>query len=236
MRLWKPSLPRIEDILLTQLWQKCGTISKTQCSVLMFHHVTDEHIDIEACCQCKPKRFRDILAKMLDEGYNFVSLDDVYSFVLKPKGQKLATVTFDDVPANVYFNAYPVLKEFGIPFALFITTKFINREGFLTTEQIIEMSKDSLCTIGAHTITHPMLRRVPDHYKEMSESKRILEELLKKEVKYLAYPYGKHSSISMKVRREAKKIGFKCAFGTIEAPITFFSSLWEYYLPRVIKE
>ena len=208
MKLCKPSLPRIEDILLTQLWQKCGSISKSKCTVLMFHHITDEHIDIEACCQCKPKRFRDILTQMQDEGYRFISLDDVYSFVLKPKGQKLATVTFDDVPANVYFNAYPVLVELGIPFTLFITTSFIDRDGYLTIDQIIEMNDNPLCTIGAHTLTHPMLRKVQTHYNEMSESKRILEELLNEEVKYIAYPFGKHSSISLKVRREAKKIGY----------------------------
>lgn len=234
MKITKNSFNRLADLFLTFLWKKAESFSRSSCYVLMFHHVTDEFVDTDASCLCRVDKFRETLTQMLDEGYSFISLDDVYSFVLSPIGQKLTTVTFDDVPENVYHNAYPILKELDIPFTLFITTNFIGRKGYLTSEQIVEMSKNSLCTVGAHTETHPMLRNVNNHYEEMFNSKKVLEELLKKNVNYLAYPYGKHSSISLKVRKEAKKIGFKCAFGTIEAPITRLSAYWKYYLPRVI--
>ncbi len=234
MKFARRYISRLEDILLTFCWQKVAIHSYGRCYVLMYHHVTNDKIDTDPSCLCTVTDFRNTLVRMREAGYSFVSLNEVCDFVQHPKEQKLASVTFDDVPEDVYINAYPILSELEIPFTLFLTTKYIGKEGFLSSEQVVEMSRCPLCTIGAHTETHPMLRDVSNHYEEMSISKTSLENLIHKEVEFLAYPYGKHSSISIKVRREAKRIGFKCAFGTIEAPITKVSALWRFYLPRVI--
>ena len=62
----------------------------------------------------------------------------------------------------------------------------------LSWEQIVELSLDPLCTIGAHSVTHSSLPVLSDEEirKELSESKTIIEDRIKKPVKHFAYPYG----------------------------------------------
>ena len=73
-------------------------------------------------------------------------------------------------------------------------------------------------------------------FEELKESKEILERLLGHPVDYLAYPFGRQSSISHKVMKQAEKAGYKCAFGTIDATINDLSSKSLYYLPRIVRK
>jgi len=63
----------------------------------------------------------------------------------------------------------------------------------LSWEQIIELAAEPLCTIGAHTVSHPALPTLSDEKirKELSEGKKRIEEIIKKPVKHFAYPYGR---------------------------------------------
>jgi peptidoglycan/xylan/chitin deacetylase (PgdA/CDA1 family) len=62
----------------------------------------------------------------------------------------------------------------------------------LTWEQISDLATDPLCTIGAHTVSHPALTTLSDEEirNEMSEGKKKIEEKIKKPVKHFAYPFG----------------------------------------------
>ena len=57
-----------------------------------------------------------------------------------------------------------------------------------------------------------------------------------KDINYFAYPYGRIYEIGIKSILFISKTKFKNAVGTINAPITRFSLLFKYYLPRVIIE
>ena len=201
---------------------------------LMYHHVTDEDIDTIEACKCKIALFERTLNTAKAEGYRFVQIDEALQYIRDRMKIKFAIVTFDDVPDDVYQNAYPILKKLRIPFTLFMTTDYIDKPGYLTKEQLKEMDSDPLCTIGAHTKSHPMLRKISNSWEEMSESKKILEKILGHPIEYMAYPYGLQSSVSLKVMRQAKEIGYKCAFGTIQTPMSDFSKYFRYYLPRIV--
>jgi peptidoglycan/xylan/chitin deacetylase (PgdA/CDA1 family) len=62
----------------------------------------------------------------------------------------------------------------------------------LSWKQISDLAADPLCTIGAHTVSHPALTTLSDEEirKEMSEGKKKIEEKIKKPVKHFAYPFG----------------------------------------------
>ena len=202
----------------------------------MYHHVTDEYVDINESCRCTVSEFNNAILQTMAEGRCFVSVDKMLDIIKTKSREKFAVLTFDDVPDNFYTNAYPFLRKENIPFILFITTDFINKAGFLTKEQIFELDKDPLCTIGAHTISHPMLRNVTNSMYELSESKNILEKLLGHPVDFIAYPFGRQSSVSRRVMIEAEKSGYKCAFGTIQSPISEKSSKNLFYLPRIVRK
>lgn len=62
----------------------------------------------------------------------------------------------------------------------------------LTWEQILEMCDSGFCTIGSHTVTHPVLTRQQENEvrREIEESKRIIEKKLQQEVLHFSYPYS----------------------------------------------
>lgn len=220
------------DIIDEKVWNLLS-YKFSHALVLMYHNVTDEQMEQCRSCVHTISEFTNTLLRLKNDGYAFVSIDDCINNNYIGM-TKMVSVTFDDVPDNFYTNAYPILKRENIPFTLFVADKFIDTPGFLTGKQLQILSKDILCTIGAHTISHQQLSKTKNSLEEMRLSKNKLEELLERDVEYLAYPYGKHSSINHKIMYQAKKIGFKRAFGTINAPITYFTRNFKFYLPRVV--
>ncbi len=221
--------------LLKRKWDKGRNGSVIDCDVLMFHHISDAHVDIDPTCQSTVAEFKAILDSRINNGYTYIGIEQIEDIINNHKSGKHAVVTFDDVPHNFITTAYPILKEYNIPFTLFITTSFLTDPEYLSESDIVTLSHDRLCTIGAHTVTHPMLRKSEDPFSEMLQSKQTLEKILGKPVKYLAYPFGRQSSISHKVQRLAQKAGFSLAFSTIQTSINDRSARHPFFLPRVIK-
>lgn len=101
----------------------------------------------------------------------------------------------------------------------------------LSWEQIMLMSKSPLCTIGAHTITHPDLTTLFDDElrEELIEPKKCIERQLGIEVRHFAYPFGKFSSL---VREEAIKAGYKTIV-TTQSCYLDLKTMDVFSLPRV---
>ena len=110
----------------------------------------------------------------------------------KRKG-KIA-ITFDDGLEDLYTVAYKFLKENEIPFTAFIVTDFLDTEGYITTEQLKEMSADPLVTIGSHGISHKVFPKMTSKEKklELEESQRKLHEIIGEDVRIFAYSHGQY--------------------------------------------
>lgn len=80
----------------------------------------------------------------------------------------------------------------------------------MTSNQIKEISKDSLCSIGSHTITHPRLANMSadEQEVELKVSKVKLERLIEKNVMHFAYPFGNHNADSIQL---AESCGYETA-------------------------
>ena len=215
-------------------WHLVSHFGRVQGIVLMYHYITNEYVDIRPGCKHTPRVFEETLLRLKSEGYIFVSIDEMMEIVKSKGTKKFAVITFDDIMDNVYTNAYPILKKHNLPFALFVATTFIDRGDGVSTIHLKEMAADTLCTIGAHSVTHCNLRKCDNAMEEIIESKFILEKKIGRSIDYFAYPYGKHEHVSRKVMQQAKAAGYKCAFGTIQAPISEASTKNMFYLPRMV--
>ncbi len=83
--------------------------------------------------------------------------------------------------------------------------------------EIVGLAADPLCTIGAHTVNHMMLRKVPSEAMvraEMEMSRAVLEAALGKRPQHLAYPVGDPTSAGPREFRIAAELGFKTAVTT----------------------
>jgi peptidoglycan/xylan/chitin deacetylase (PgdA/CDA1 family) len=78
----------------------------------------------------------------------------------------------------------------------------------MTAGQIKELATSPYATIGAHGYYHNDLTQISieDAFNEMAQVKQYLEQLIKKPVTSLAFPYG---SYNQDVVNEAKRAGYK---------------------------
>jgi peptidoglycan/xylan/chitin deacetylase (PgdA/CDA1 family) len=91
----------------------------------------------------------------------------------------------------------------------------------LTWEQIEEMAKDPLCTIGSHTMSHCRLTITDNNslQYELGESKRLLEQHIGKPVEHLSYPYGWKTDVSAEAITYAQQARYKTALRSFGGPI-----------------
>jgi peptidoglycan/xylan/chitin deacetylase (PgdA/CDA1 family) len=89
----------------------------------------------------------------------------------------------------------------------------------MTYKQLIDAGKSNMLEIGAHTRTHLFLDQFPKEtqMQEILESKRILEELTGKQVRYFAYPGGEYNADTLDVITDA---GFDAALALIPKRIS----------------
>ena len=87
----------------------------------------------------------------------------------------------------------------------------------LKWEEVEKLLKDGLVTIGAHTVSHPILSKISieDARFEVFESKRIITEKTGFEVSLFAYPNGRSGDFDDKTVALVKAAGFKAACSTI---------------------
>jgi peptidoglycan/xylan/chitin deacetylase (PgdA/CDA1 family) len=110
------------------------------------------------------------------------------------------------------------------------------RELCMGWDEIAELAADPLCTIGAHTVNHKMLMKVPDDgavRSEMDMSRAVLEAALGTRPEHLAYPVGDATSAGPREFRIASELGFKTAVTT--RPGVLFRAHRDYLtaLPRI---
>jgi peptidoglycan/xylan/chitin deacetylase (PgdA/CDA1 family) len=106
------------------------------------------------------------------------------------------------------------------------------RFGLLTCSEFQELASAGM-TIGAHTLSHPMLSQLPPElaYAEISESRLRLESVLKKRVWAFAYPFGDPQSVTPQVLAMTQKAGYEAAFLNFGGGLGI--DLPAYALPRV---
>ncbi len=90
------------------------------------------------------------------------------------------------------------------------------RELILDWNGLREMLQDPLCAVGAHTMHHRALARLPqeDALYEMAASRAHIEGELGVKVDTFAYPYGDADSAGTREFHLARELGFKVALTT----------------------
>jgi peptidoglycan/xylan/chitin deacetylase (PgdA/CDA1 family) len=228
--------------------------------------------------------------KVLADCFNVLPLDEALDALARgTMPPRAVCITFDDGYRSTHDLALPVLREFGFPATVFVTTGHIgssnmwndrileslrtldadqldlsdaglgsypvgslaerretvnvltehakylapelrqdlverldrlvgNRQTdlMLTDDMIRSMAVQGV-EIGAHTISHPILAKLNDESArfEIAESKRQLEAIVGKPVRYFAYPNGKPGIDFHERHMEmARDAGFDAAFST----------------------
>lgn len=163
------------------------------------------------------------------KGYVFISMDEVAQRLQNSKctirNSKFVALTFDDGYRDNLTEALPVLRKHHVPFIVYVTTDFIDNKKemwwypgqklALSKEELLQLDREPLCTIGAHTLSHPKLDGLPreDQQREIVESKQQLESWLGHAVAHFSYPHGAHTEQTQQLSIQAGFTTIACAWG-----------------------
>lgn len=143
-------------------------------------------------------------------------------------------LTFDDIFSSAFQNAIPVLQAKGLPYAVFIAPGLLGQPDYITPDELRVLAADPLCTIGAHSMRHGLMRPLSAEAcrKEMTDSKHFLEDMLGREVADFAFPYGSVYACSRANIRQVSSCGFRRAFSTLNRSVTERDFAQPWFLPR----
>jgi peptidoglycan/xylan/chitin deacetylase (PgdA/CDA1 family) len=228
------------------------------------------------------------------EGYEFVPIADVpvrLAARANAKRPRFAVVTLDDGYIDTYSVAYPILRGHGVPFTVYITTHFVDRQApiwwylleehlqavteldvefrgetqrfrprspdekraafvaiekmflscsgaesadlatrlfgdravrescdrlMMTWDQVVELHRSGLVTIGAHTCRHLVLACLDaeEARAEIRGSRQELEKRLGAPIQHFAFPYGGQGKVGAREVRLARECGLLTAVTT----------------------
>lgn len=194
--------------------------------IWMLHRVVEHRSDDpeQRELEITPQFLEQTIIEYQQKGYRFVSINEVVkiiqtkhfsSFTFHPS--PFICLTFDDGYHDNYTTALPLLKRLNIPFTIYITTGLIdnkiplwwypNQQLGLSRDELITFDREPLCTIGAHTVSHPRLNTLTpeEQRKEIIDSKTTLEQWLGHPIHHFSYPHGAYNEKSLHI---VKEIGF----------------------------
>ncbi len=193
--------------------------------IFMFHHL-QSYPSIKLS-NCTLNQY--IFSSILENIFSFDVCATLEETVKYPHRRKIA-ITFDDGLEDVYNIAYPLCNKFKLPFTVFIVPDFVDKEGYMKTEQIVELSANPLVHIGSHGMSHKILKNLPeaDITYEVVRSRHVLEDITGKTVDLFAYSHGLFDYRVFNIVAS----NYKYAFGTKPRPCNILTTINKYDVPR----
>lgn len=200
-------------------------------SVLMYHMIGDIQNNAAVMTEANLRLQMNYLR---DHGYHPITMQELYDYITKgaPLPEKPVCITFDDGYLDSYTIVYPLMKEYGFPWTLFLITDDVGKPyNRMTWDQLKEMADSHTVTIANHTLSHPKLHNLAtakEKEKEIVEANEALKYHLGIDNAWLAYPYGDYDDQVVEI---CKKAGIKMAVTTDSGRVHVGS--YPYELKRV---
>jgi len=159
---------------------------------------------------------RDLFARHLEviegQGYELLTIGELWR--LMQSGSSAVgkgTITFDDGLVKTAREAVPMLLDRGMSCSMFLPAGLLGQrhpdveaELIVSASEVQELAAAGV-EIGAHSVDHVPLTRLSytEALEQMRRSRAMLEDLLGKPVKTMAYPFGAFSEATMRAASEA---------------------------------
>lgn len=153
--------------------------------ILMYHCVYDKTVDESGFQNNEAIKYK---IRLIDFEKQVIAV----CRCLEGQSDKRVLFSFDDGGVSFYTVIAPILEKYGLKGLFFITTSCINKPGFLSEKQILELySKGHI--IGSHSHTHPeMMNSMSENeiFYEWSTSCKILENIIGEKIIVASIPNG----------------------------------------------
>jgi len=149
---------------------------------------------------------------------------------------KERTLLFDNIHQRLKYGSLEqrnfILQNIRSQF----TGEIENRKNYriMTTVELKSLASSPLVTIGAHTLNHLSLsvQEPAIQKKEITENKIQLEDIIKKPIKFFAYPYGSTKDFNNTTIKQAGEAGFKLSFANYHGFCS--SATHPHKIPRIL--
>lgn len=104
----------------------------------------------------------------------------------------------------------------------------------LSSREILNLSKNPLVNIGAHTASHRILsgQTIEEQLLEIQRSKRTIEAISGRQVVNFSYPFGNRASYTHETIEQVKKSGFQASCSNYESLVRKSTDVFQ--LPRYL--
>ena len=160
-----------------------GTIS------IMYHRFNENKYP---STNIKVDIFKEHLALIQNKNIDFYNPSEFDEEFKNSKNKKKVLITIDDAFSSFYNEAWPILKKKEIPFILFVSTEPVGKKGYMTWNQIKEISRYKFAYIGNHSHTHEYLVDFSQNKFEddINTSIKIFKEKIGYNPIFFSYPFG----------------------------------------------
>jgi peptidoglycan/xylan/chitin deacetylase (PgdA/CDA1 family) len=200
-----PTLPASLKAAVTRAWsvrwlvRSRGRLDGSGLRILFYHRVSDDDDPLAVA----PRRFREQMELLADEGYEVVDLAGAVDLLERGvTSPRVIALNFDDGYRDVAENALPILERLGFRATVFVPTGVIDgtasfawysqQPPVLGWDEIARLDRAGTLSFEAHTVTHPNLLLLEDSAAryEIGRSKIDLEARLGRPVEGFCYPAG----------------------------------------------
>ncbi|MDL2280928.1 polysaccharide deacetylase family protein [Selenomonadales bacterium OttesenSCG-928-I06] len=186
--------------------------------ILLYHHVSDEKTALPELT-VSSEEFDYQMKKLKDSGFSTITTEELLNYMSNKQvrlPEKPIVITFDDGYEDNYTYAFPILKKYNFKATIFMVGVNIDANKRLSTQQMKEMVNYGI-EFGSHSITHsslPALNKT-ELIKEIKNSKKQIEQVIKKEVSLFSYPYGDYNLNVL----ESTEFNYKGAVTVLPGPV-----------------
>ncbi|MDF2988125.1 MAG: putative xylanase/chitin deacetylase [Eubacterium sp.] len=180
--------------------------------ILVYHSVTDKMFSKNKALFTKPKEFEKQIKWIKNNGYTPIFADQLQD---PARIHKPVVITFDDGYEDNYNTVFNIIKKYHVKITIFVATRFIDKQYYLTSREIGEMDRSGLVSIQSHTVSHHHLSQLsPSQLKyELEQSRDALFKITGKYPTIIAYPYGDYNEAIISEAKKFYSLGFSTSKG-----------------------
>lgn len=181
-------------------------------SVIMYHRFGE---DKYSSTNIMIEQFKEHLAELKNGQYTVLPLNEIVDRLEKGDSlpDRTVAITIDDAYRSVYEVAWPMLKEAGLPFTVFVAPEGLDKQypDYMSWNQLRDL-RDGGVHIGHHSYSHAHLPALSadEILTDINKASERFQAELGFVPAIFAYPYGEYGD---DVKSVIRKAGFKAAFG-----------------------
>ncbi len=189
------------------------TLFAGKVTVLIYHRFGDQRYPTT---NVSLARFEEQMAWLRENNFQVIPLAELVDALERnqPLPDRGVVITIDDGYQSVYHGAWPILKQYGYPFTVFIYTKATDDRhwDYMNWDQVRELQAAGV-DFQDHGYGHHRMALPPEGMdqaayrawirEDLNRSSRILTRELGYRPRILAVPYGEYNRTVLDIAREA---------------------------------